>query len=134
MHFPDKTFLRLVAEICEALPDRPEYRDSEMLAAGCRELADANDDVQIETIGKSAEGRPIDLLRIGTGPIPLLFIGVPHPGEVVGTLTIEHLARNLCANQALRNEFKECTFLFVQVSDPDGYALNESWLSLEAVP
>ena len=87
MHFPDKTFLRLVADICEALPDRLEYRDSEMLAAGCRELADENDDVAIETVGKSAEGRPIELLRIGSGPIPLLFIGAPHPGEVVGTLT-----------------------------------------------
>ena len=134
MHFPDETFLRLVAEICEALPDRLEYKDADELASGRRELADANDDVEIETIGKSAEGRPIELLRIGSGPIPLLFIGAPHPGEVVGTLTIEHLARNLCSSEALREEFKECTLLFVQVSDPDGCALNEPWLSLEHTP
>ncbi len=134
MHFPNEKFLSLVTEVCTALPESLDYSDSDQLGETRQALADENCDAEIETIGQSTEGRPIELLRIGAGPIPLLFIGVPHPGEVVGTLTIEHLARNFCASKALREEFEQCTLLFVQVSDPDGYALNEPWLKLEHTP
>jgi hypothetical protein len=77
-------------------------------------------------VGASAEGRPIELLTIGHGRLPVLLLGVPHPNEPIGTLTLEFLCRLLCEDDALRTAL-DATVHVITVADPDGLALNEGW-------
>lgn len=77
-------------------------------------------------MGTSAEGRPIELLTVGTGRVPALLVGVPHPNEPIGTLTLEFLCRLLCEDDALRARL-DTTLSVIKVADPDGLVLNEGW-------
>ena len=77
-------------------------------------------------MGESSEGRPIELLTIGHGRRPILLVGVPHPNEPIGTLTIDALARMLCEDESLRRRL-DCTVYIIPVADPDGFVLNEGW-------
>jgi hypothetical protein len=77
-------------------------------------------------VGASSEGRPVDLLTIGHGSRAVLLVGVPHPNEPIGTLTLEFLCRLLCEDEALRASL-DVTFHVIQVADPDGFVLNEGW-------
>jgi hypothetical protein len=81
-----------------------------------------------EAVGHSAEGRPIELLTVGHGSRPVLLLGVPHPNEPVGTLTALFLARLLCEDEGLRVRLG-VTLWIVPIADPDGLALNASWLA-----
>ena len=132
--FPDDDFLQLVDRISHSVPKDVRYRKADELADSRARLADAYETVTLETVGRSVEGEPIELMRIGSGPIPVVFIGTPHPGEVLGTLTIEHIARQLLEDGDLALAFDTCTFLFLQVCDPDGYRLNEPWFDGEHTP
>ena len=78
------------------------------------------------TVGASAVGRPLDLLTIGHGRRSALLVGVPHPNEPIGTLTLEFLCRLLCEDDALRAAL-DATVHVVVVADPDGLVLNEGW-------
>jgi hypothetical protein len=82
--------------------------------------------VRLETVGVSTEGRPIELLTIGAGRRPVLLLGVPHPNEPIGTLTLEFLCRLLCEDAALRDRL-DVTVHAIKVADPDGLVLNEGW-------
>jgi hypothetical protein len=84
-------------------------------------------------VGHSAEGRPIELLTVGHGARPVLLLGVPHPNEPVGTLTALFLARLLCEDERLRVRLG-ITLWIVPVADPDGLALNASWLEAPLSP
>ena len=132
--FPDDEFLQLVDKVSRSVPNDVRYRKADELAESRARLADTHETVTLEAVGQSAEGEPIELMRIGSGPIPLLFIGTPHPGEVLGTLTIEHIAQQLLEDGDLASEFDNCTCLFLQVCDPDGYRLNEPWFDREHTP
>jgi len=54
-------------------------------------------------------------------------VGVPHPNEPIGTLTLAFLTRLLCEDDALRAAL-DVTLHAVPVADPDGYVLNEGWM------
>jgi len=86
-----------------------------------------------ETVGRSAEGRPISLLTVGHGGRNVLFVGVPHPNEPVGILTALFLARALCEDAALRKTL-DITLWVIPIADPDGLALNEGWLGGPLTP
>jgi hypothetical protein len=110
------------------VPDYREFLTPAELAASSRALAARFPRlVRLETVGTSAEGRPIELLTIGDGRVPALLVGVPHPNEPIGTLTIEFLTNLLCEDDALRARL-DTTLHVVKVADPDGLALNEGWL------
>jgi Zinc carboxypeptidase len=81
---------------------------------------------RLETVGGSAEERPIELLTVGHGRRPVLLVGVPHPNEPIGTLTIDFLTRLLCEDDALRARL-DVTLFAIPVADPDGFVLNEGW-------
>ena len=93
--FPDDEFLQLVDRVSRSVPNDIRYLKADELANSRARLADTHETVTLETVGQSAEGETIELMRVGCGPIPVLFIGTPHPGEVLGTLTIEQIARQL---------------------------------------
>lgn len=56
----------------------------------------------------------------------MLLVGVPHPNEPIGTLTIDFLTRALCEREDLRAAL-DVTLYAIPVADPDGFALNEGW-------
>jgi hypothetical protein len=79
--------------------------------------------VTLREIGRSTEGRKIELLTIGRGRRRALLVGVPHPNEPIGTLTLEAVSEILAANAEL-----DWTFSIIKVADPDGLHLNQGWL------
>src|SRR5262249_12813986 len=81
---------------------------------------------RVEPVGRSSEGRPIDLLTVGHGRRRVLLIGAPHPNEPIGTLTVDFLARTLCEDERLLHDL-DITLYAVPVADPDGLVLNEGW-------
>jgi len=109
------------------VPEHHEFLTLDELRARARTLvADFPGLARLETVGSSTEGRPIELLTIGHGSRPALLVGVPHPNEPIGTLTIDFLTRLLCEDDALRARL-DVTLFAVPVADPDGFVLNEGW-------
>ena len=109
------------------MPDQREFLTLEELRESSRRLvAEFPGVARLETVGASAEGRPIELLTIGQGRTPALFLGVPHPNEPIGTLTLEFLCRLLCEDAELRARL-DATVYAIKVADPDGLVLNEGW-------
>ena len=109
------------------MPEHREFLTLEELRRSSRALvAEFPGVARLEDVGRSAEGRPIELLTIGDGPRSVLLVGVPHPNEPIGTLTAEFLSRLLCENAALR-EHLGVTLHVIKVADPDGLVLNEGW-------
>jgi hypothetical protein len=126
-----------VTELASVLARVPEYRRFESwealrarTAALAREFPGL---ARCETVGRSSEGRPIDLLTVGHGRRRLLCVGAPHPNEPIGTLTIDFLARVLCEDDALRTRL-DVTLHAIPVSDPDGFVLNEGWFDGDFTP
>jgi hypothetical protein len=110
------------------IPDHREFLTLEELRTSSRDLvAEFPGVARLETVGASREGRPIELLTIGDGATPALLVGVPHPNEPIGTLTVDFLCRLLCEDGDLRRRL-DVTLYAIKVADPDGLVLNEGWL------
>lgn len=114
-------------QIISDVPAYTQFLTVAELSASSRELARRFPKlVTLQTIGTSLEGRPIELLTIGSGKRKALLLGTPHPNEPIGTLTLEFLSRRLCEDDDLREEL-DYTFLIIKCADPDGTILNEGW-------
>jgi len=117
-------------DLNDILPTIPDYQEfltlNELHESSVRLVEEFPQLAQLQVIGTSTEGRPIELLTIGHGKRTALFLGAPHPNEPIGLLTLEFLSRLLCERSDLRKQL-DCTFLIVKASDPDGLALNEGW-------
>lgn len=124
-------------DVYQLIADVPEYHEFltvQELSASSRELARRYPKlVTLQTIGTSTEGRPIEMLTIGSGPKKALLLGTPHPNEPVGTLTLEFLTRRLCEDDELRDELGY-TFFVIKCADPDGTILNEGWFKQPFTP
>ncbi|MFO7246681.1 MAG: M14 family zinc carboxypeptidase [Thermaerobacter sp.] len=111
----------------EAVPDYPEFLTVDELDASTRALAEAHPDlVQVRVIGRSRSGRPIPMLRIGSGRRRALLFGCPHPNEPIGAMMLEYLSGRLCADAGLRRAL-DWTFYIIKCIDVDGTRLNEGW-------
>ena len=109
------------------VPDFQEFLTlDELRASSGRLVAEFPTLARLETVGASAGGRPIELLTIGSGAMPALLLGVPHPNEPIGTLTLEFLCRLLCEDADLLARL-DATVHVIKVADPDGLVLNEGW-------
>ena len=109
------------------MPDVREFLTLAELRADLRALVAAFPAVaRLETVGTSAEGRPIELVTVGHGRRPVLLVGVPHPNEPIGTLTLRFLCQLLCEDDELRARL-DVTLYAIPVADPDGFVLNEGW-------
>src|SRR5262250_3802715 len=116
-----------LGELLARVPDYREFLTLEELAASSRALVDAYPGLaRLEVVGMSREGRPIELLTLGHGRRPVLLLGVPHPNEPIGTLTLEFLCRLFCERDDVRAEL-DATLHVIKVADPDGLVLNEGW-------
>lgn len=81
----------------------------------------------VEHLGVSRDGRPIDLISVGQGPRAALIVGAPHPNEPTGCLTIVRLLARIAEEGRLR-EAPDWRWHFIPAIDIDGLALNEAWL------
>lgn len=82
----------------------------------------------VTRVGVSGQGEPIDMISIGNGSQSALFVGAPHPNELIGCLAIEYLIARLCADPALR-EALPYRWHFIKAIEPDAIRLNEGWFS-----
>ena len=123
-----------LSAILQTIPHYQEFLTLEELRQSSVQLVEEFPNIaQLKKIGISTDGRPIELLTIGSGTRHALFLGVPHPNEPIGTLSLEFLSRLLCEQDDLRAEL-DYTFLIVKAIDPDGLVLNEGWLKGEFSP
>ena len=117
-----------IADILQTIPEYQEFLTLDELHQSSLQLVEEFPDIaQLREIGRSTDGRPIEMLTIGQGSQTALLFGVPHPNEPIGTLSLEFLSRLVCERQDLREQL-DTTFLIVKVIDPDGLALNAGWL------
>ncbi|MBI3469388.1 MAG: DUF2817 domain-containing protein [Planctomycetes bacterium] len=72
-----------------------------------------------QTIGHSAEGRPIETARFGSGPRGVLLIGAIHGDEPEGLPVIERLADELASGPARAGD---STVVIIRNLNPDGTA------------
>ncbi len=81
---------------------------------------------QVERLGSSRAGRPIDLISVGRGSRAALIVGAPHANEPIGCATIVRLLTRLAKDRELR-EGSDWQWHFIPAIDADGIALNEGW-------
>lgn len=90
-------------------------------------LAALGSAAQVERLGQSEAGRPIDLISIGEGERSALIVGAPHPNEPIGCLTVVALIRRLAGDRRFR-ERSGYRWHFIPAIDVDGLDLNAGWL------
>ena len=79
--------------------------------------------VKRDTIGFSHEGRPVSLLKIGTGNDQrmIMVLSRQHPPEVPGFLAMQAFVESLCADNDLAQEFiSKYNAYVVPLVNPDG--------------
>jgi len=79
-------------------------------------------EVKVKELGKTLDGRSMDLVVIGSGPRKVWIIARQHPGETMAEYFMEgFLERLLDLNDAkVRNMRREATFYCVPNMNPDG--------------
>ena len=86
---------------------------------------------QVEHLGYSANGKPIEMISIGSGERSALIVGAPHPNEPIGCLTVVEFIRRLARDRQFR-ERAGYRWHFIPAIDPDGLDLNAGWLRGQA--
>lgn len=114
----------------------PHFFDGEGLATLIRpDLAALGKAAQVQRLGHSGQGRPIDLISIGSGERSALIVGAPHPNEPIGCLTVVALIRRLAHDRSFRErrspDGSRWRWHFIPAIDVDGLALNRGWFSGE---
>lgn len=107
------------------VPEYDRFFTFDEMVARTRAIAEARPDLATLTeVGKSTEGRPIEMLKIGDGPQRLLLYALPHPNEPIGAMLIQFLLDELVENEDLR---RGRSWHLLPCVDPDGTVLNEGW-------
>lgn len=77
---------------------------------------------RISTIGKSLQGRDLDLITVGSGKRKIWFIARQHPGESQGEWFVHGLLHRLLNNRdpVARHLLQDATFYIVPNINPDG--------------
>lgn len=118
-----------ITKVLASLTRPRKFPTHQEILTNIERIASAFPDLtQAETIGTTAQGRPLRTLSVGTGLRAAVVVGMPHPNEPTGSLGALRLAELLCQNDELRNQLG-LRWIFLPCADPDGAALNESWFS-----
>lgn len=105
-----------------------DFPDSTALRHLIRPAIDAlGKAARVELLGHSANGKPIELVSIGSGERSALVVGAPHPNEPIGCLTIAAFVERLARDRRFR-ERSGYRWHFIPAIDPDGLDLNAGWL------
>ncbi len=108
-----------------------EFRTSESVSdAFERACRDNSDIARHEVIGNSVAGRPISAVVLGSGPKHVSLLAGAHSDEPAGPETLRTLILQGLANrEQLQDLFSRYTFLIIPHINPDGEAINQSWIS-----
>lgn len=102
----------------------PGFEDLESM---CSDLSRRG--VPVTLIGHSRGGRPIRMISPAMeGAIDALVVGTPHPNEPIGGCTIQAML-DLLLKRAPALAALPLRWHFIPTIEPDGLALNGSWLS-----
>ncbi|KAK8397433.1 hypothetical protein O3P69_004877 [Scylla paramamosain] len=106
--------------------DWTAYHDSDTINRWMAQLASDHPDLcTLETVGKSYEGRPMNLLTVGKGGAdkPGIFIdGGIHAREWISPATVTFLVNQLVTNSSAHDDLlSSVNFYFMPVINPDGY-------------
>jgi murein tripeptide amidase MpaA len=84
--------------------------------------AAASDGVEYRRLGHSVDGRPIDCLALGEGPIPVWLFARQHPGESMAEWWMEGALEALCdpSDPVARVLRHKCRLHLVPNCNPDG--------------
>lgn len=105
-----------------------ELENSQKVFAWMETLARKRN-LKIEEIGKSAEGRPLKMIRIGKAESKkmMLVISRQHPPEVTGYFAMQAFVEKLADKSKLSKNFrKDWTVYVVPLMNPDGVD-NGNW-------
>ncbi len=83
--------------------------------------------VELDTIGRSRDGRPIGAWRGGRGALAVSLVGGCHADEPVGPATLGRLAGWLAGRPADHPALSELRWSIVPHANPDGGAANAGW-------
>ncbi len=78
-------------------------------------------------VGRSREGRPLTLVRLGRGEIRSFWYAGPHANEALGVSTVVELAERLASNHGALDG--PVGFDVLLCIDPDGHVRNENWFA-----
>lgn len=113
----------------QRVPETHDFPTVDALLADFAELAATHPHlVREQRIGTSRLGEPIHSYAIGSGARDVVLVGGVHPNEPIGFRTLQHLARELVADDDLRAAH-DATWHLVPCIDPDGTRLNEGWFA-----
>ena len=119
---------RLKAEI-DTVPSYAGFADVDEISRTLHAIAaDHPGKAHVSRVGTSRLGEPIESLVVGSGTRHAVVFAFPHPNEPIGGLSALHLARRLCADDALRASF-DLTWHIIGCIDPDGARLNHGWFA-----
>ena len=114
-----------VDQVLQSLP-RPEGFQSVSALVELAESLREQPGFEVETPGRSGDGRPIHHIRFGSGSVKALFVAGPHANEPVGSLTVWGLLHAL--KQSHRQLLQaDVEWHVIPCIDPDGAVFNEGW-------
>jgi len=126
--------LLLFNEILNGIPNYDRYRSVEDLDNRSAELAkEFPSIVKLIDLGKTAGGKPISVLRIGSGRHNALLYGFPNPEEPLGGLLLDYFSRALAENHKFLTSM-DYTWYMIKCADPDGAELNKGYLDGPYIP
>jgi hypothetical protein len=70
------------------------------------------------------------MISIGEGTRDALVVGVPHPNEPVGAVTVERMIALLLESERERRGYR---WHFIKAIDPEGLKLNGGWLKSRSI-
>ena len=83
-----------------------------------------------KTIGRSEQGRPILMKKMGSGETKIWVISGQHPGETVNMWMLEGFLERLMTKKSL---LKKYTFFIIPCLNPDGKVLGQWYLNAKGV-
>ncbi len=118
-----------VSRLLAAVPIYQSYLTADELTARRHHLAArAAPDTELFSLGRSRGGEQIEVLRIGQGQHTALLVAPSSPDAPAGTLALDHLARELTKDPALRASL-DYTWYLISCANPDDLRLNEGWFT-----
>ncbi|WP_420392000.1 M14 family zinc carboxypeptidase [Acuticoccus sp.] len=107
------------------VPDQLTFQEltpNAELYAELEELDERSDDLSLEVIGASLDGRPLYAATVGTGATKVLFITQQHGDEPIGTESALYLLDFLTGDSELAQQIRsELTVVVVPRVNPDGF-------------
>ena len=83
--------------------------------------------VEVRTIGKTAENKPLKIYTMGNGEKTALIIGVPHSDEPLGSLVTTYFIDWMAKHPEV--DFFGWRWIIIPVLEQRGMRMNEGWFS-----